>query len=31
MQEYIDEQHEKQEEALSLAQLVKTAQDDVAA
>lgn len=31
MQEYIDEQHEKQEEALSLAQLVKAAQEDVAA
>ena len=31
MQEYIDEQHEKQEQALSLAELVETAKNDVAA
>ena len=31
MQEYIDEQHEKQEQALSLAELVETAKRDVAA
>ena len=31
MQEYIDEQHEKQEEALTLAQLVETAREDAAA
>jgi heterodisulfide reductase subunit C len=31
MQEYIDEQHEKQEHALSLAQLVETAREDAAA
>ena len=31
LQEYIDEQHEKHEQALSLAQLVETAKQDVAA
>jgi hypothetical protein len=31
IQEYIDEQHEKHEQALSLAQLVETAKHDVAA
>jgi heterodisulfide reductase subunit C len=31
IQEYIDEQHEKQEEALSLAELVEVAQKDAAA
>ena len=31
IQEYIDEQHEKQEQALSLAELVETAKQDVAA
>jgi heterodisulfide reductase subunit C len=31
MQEYIDEQHEKQEHALSLAQLVENAREDAAA
>ena len=31
MQEYIEEQHEKQEEALTLAQLVEVAQEDAAA
>lgn len=31
IQEYIDEQHEKQTEALSLAELVETAKNDVAA
>ena len=31
IQEYIDEQHEKHEQALSLAQLVETAKQDVAA
>jgi hypothetical protein len=30
MQEYIDEQHEKQEEALTLAQLVDVARKDAA-
>ena len=31
MQEYIDEQHEKQAQALTLAELVETAKQDVAA
>ena len=31
IEEYIDEQHEKQEQALSLAELVQTAKNDVAA
>ena len=31
IQEYIDEQHEKQVQALSLAELVETAKQDVAA
>ena len=31
MQEYIDEQHEKQTQALSLSDLVETAKNDVAA
>jgi heterodisulfide reductase subunit C len=31
MQEYIDEQHEKQEQALTLAQLVEVAREDAAA
>jgi len=31
MQEYIDEQHEKQEHALTLAQLVDVAREDAAA
>jgi hypothetical protein len=31
IQEYIDEQHEKQAQALSLAELVETAKQDVAA
>ena len=31
MQEYIDEQQEKQAQALSLAELVETAKQDVAA
>jgi hypothetical protein len=31
IQEYIDERHEKNEQALSLAQLVETAKQDVAA
>ena len=31
IQEYIDEQHEKQSQALSLAELVETAKQDVAA
>ena len=31
IQEYIDEQHEKQEEALTLAQMIEVARDDAAA
>jgi len=31
MQEYIDEQHTKQEQALTLAQLVEVAREDAAA
>jgi ferritin len=31
MQEYIDEQHEKQEQALTLAELVEVAREDAAA
>ena len=31
IQEYIDEQHEEQEQALNLAELVETAKSDVAA
>jgi hypothetical protein len=31
IQEYIDEQHEKQAQALTLAELVETAKQDVAA